>query len=762
MLPLPYSRYRNLAVCGLLGAALMQTAAAQEAVVEEKPETAAVETLPEMVVSAPKLGQDLLSLPLSATVATGEFIEENAVRTVKDAAIYSPNTFFTEFSARKLSNPRFRGIGGSPMNPGVTTYYDGVPQFNGNSSSLELLDVEQVDLIRGPAGALFGRNTVGGLVNVTSRRPSLDSFGGEFETTFGNYNLYDMRGRVSGPLIKDQLGFSFAGGHNERDGYTENTVTGRDLDNRSSYFGKGQLLWAPNDKLEVRFILAGESARDGDYALNDLAELRRNPRQSARDFEGYTERDVIMPTLEVTYHAGSFDLTSTTGFVWWQTEDFTDLDYLAGAPAALAAALPPGTPVPPITTSFLTRKNQEEQRTWTQEFRFSNPEGKPVVINEHTTLSWQAGAFFFYQDYDQATVQNREHLFMDVGFGFFATVVPGNVTTTASNLTDKGLGTYLQSTLTLWDKLDITTGLRWDYEEKDADLRTRSSNTLFPSPAGMAADTFTTSTAQDLSRSFNSLTPQAAISYRVTPDVLGYFSFAGGYKAGGFNAGSPAGTEVYDEEYSWNYELGLKGRALDNRLNFGLALFYTDWQDLQLNVPNGGPATFHIANAGSASSKGIELALNYRPVNGWDLFGSAGWQDTKFSSGSSDNNSFTGTRANIGGNKVPYTPDYTVTVGSQYTLDVGHGYSAYARADVQFIGAYTYDSINGEGQDAYTLANFRVGVRNKRWFLEGFVHNAFDSEYVPMAIPFPGVAASGYAGESGAPVTFGIRAGVKF
>lgn len=761
MLPIPLSR-KHWAFPGLLTATFALSLSAQEATPEQKKEPDSSGSLPEIIVSAPKLEKDLLSLPLSATVTTGEIIEENAMRTIKDAAIYSPNTFFTEFSARKLSNPRFRGLGGSSTNPGVTSYYDGVPQFNGNSSSLELLDIEQVDFIRGPAAALFGRNTVGGLVSVTSRRPNLDTFAGEFETTFGNYNLYDFRGRISTPLVKDQLGFSFAGGYNERDGYTTNTATGNDLDSRSSYFGKTQFLWTPNQDLEVRFIIAGESAKDGDYALNDLAQLRKNPRRSARDVEGYTERDVVQPTLQVTYHAGNFDFTSTTGFVWWETEDYTDLDYLFGAPPALAAALPPGTPVPPITNSFLTRKNHEEQKTWTQEFRFSNPAGKPVVLSEQATLAWQAGVFLFYQDYEQATLQNREHLFLEAFPGFFATVVPGNVTATSSRLRDKGLGTYLQTTLTLWEKLDITTGLRWDYEDKEADLRTRSSTTSFPAPAGPAPSTVTSPTDQSLSRSFNSLTPQAAISYRVTPDLLGYFSFAGGYKAGGFNAGAPAGAEVFDEEYSWNYELGLKGRAFEDRFNYSLAFFYTDWKDLQLNVPNGGPATYHIANAGNAASKGIELALNYRPINGWDLFGSAGWQDANFLSGSSDNNSFTGTRANIGGNNVPYTPDYTITVGTQYTHELGRGFSAYARGDVQFIGAFDYDSINGAGQDAYTLANFRLGVRQKNWFVEGFAHNAFNTEYVPIAIPFPGIATSGYAGESGAPITFGIRVGVKF
>jgi iron complex outermembrane receptor protein len=115
----------------------------------------------------------------------------------------------------------------------------------------------------------------------------------------------------------------------------------------------------------------------------------------------------------------------------------------------------------------------------------------------------------------------------------------------------------------------------------------------------------------------------------------------------------------------------------------------------------------------------------------------------------------------IGGNQVPFTPDYTTSIGTQYTWELPRGFHLYARADVQFIGSYNYDTVNGAAQDAYTLANFRVGVRGKKWFSEVFANNAFNTNYVPMAIQFPG-SASGYIGEMGAPLTVGVRAGIKF
>ncbi len=695
--------------------------------------------LNEIIISTPKISQDLLKAPLSASVTTGKTIQDAGMQTVKDAAFYSPNTFFTEFSARKLSTPRIRGIGGSPYNPGVTTYIDGVPHFNSYSSSITLLDVEQVDVLRGPMGPLFGRNTAGGLINITSRRPLMKGWEGELQGTIGNYNLQDYRARVSGALIDDVLGFSFIGGYNQRDGYTKNTVTGQPIDNRGSWFGKTQLLWTPDKRTEIRLIIAGESARDGDYALNDLGSLRNAPRRSARDFSGFTKRDVLMPTLQVTWHGDSFDLTSTTGLVWWRTEDTTDLDYST-------FTFTPG-------TSFLVRNNKERQTTWSQEFRFSNPKGIPVTISDSASFTWQAGAFFFDQTYQQTTLQNRDVV-------LFPFAIPANVTNTSAALHDRGMGLYAQTTLTLWDKLDLTSGMRWDYEYKRAILSASRTPVAPPFLPFLNA-------ASSTSRSFSQVTPQASLSYRFTPEFMTYFGFAGGYKAGGFNTASLTGRTTYDQERSWNYEWGFKGRALKEKLSFQFALFYTDWRNLQLNTPNGASlATFDIVNAGNAASKGIEMSLNYQATSNWTLFGSAGIQRARFLSGSTDNNPFLGgglgAQVGVGGNKVPYTPDYTVAVGSQYTWELSGGYSIYARGDVQFMGGFNYDSINGAAQDAYTLANFRLGLRNQRWYTEAFVNNAFNTTYFPTAIPFPGLAASGYIAETGAPLTFGIRAGIKF
>jgi len=181
-----------------------------------------------VTVTAQKQPEDPQNLPVSVTAVVSETLTADALRTVSEAGWFAPNTFFNEFTARKLSNPRIRGIGASPTNPGVTSYIDGVPQLNANSSSIEFLDVGQVEFVRGPQSALFGRNALGGVINIVSARPSLQKWSGSLSGPYGNFNAADVRGATSGPLIADKLAAGIAFGYAGRDGFTRNDVTGRD------------------------------------------------------------------------------------------------------------------------------------------------------------------------------------------------------------------------------------------------------------------------------------------------------------------------------------------------------------------------------------------------------------------------------------------------------------------------------------------------------------------------------------------------------
>jgi iron complex outermembrane receptor protein len=313
-----------------------------------------------------------------------------------------------------------------------------------------------------------------------------------------------------------------------------------------------------------------------------------------------------------------------------------------------------------------------------------------------------------------------------------------------ADLDDTGLGLYGTGTVTA-GRFDLTAGARFDHENRSATL-----STLFVEPF------FQQLPATSANESFSNVSPQFSLGYRARPDTMAYFSVTNGFKAGGFNPASPAGSEAYGEEHSWNYEGGVKTAFAGRRATANVSVFSIDWQDLQLNVPNPQvPGQFYISSIGNARSSGIEADVRGRAREGVDLFGAFGYTHARFG----DDTSAGGVA--VGGNTIPNTPDYTFVLGTELSRAV-RGIRMYGRAEAVFYGAYEYDEANTTGQDAYSLTNFRAGARGKLVFAEFWMRNAFDTAYIPVAFPYPGLTASGFVGESGRPRTFGLTAGVSF
>jgi iron complex outermembrane receptor protein len=676
-------------------------------------------TLPTVTVTAQKEPADPRTLPVSVTAVPAEWLRLARITWITDAALFSPNAVVTEFTARKLSNLRVRGVGASPANPAVTTYIDGVPVLNANASSVEFTGVEQVEVVRGPQSALFGRNTLGGVVNISSERPSLSGLRGEVVAPIGNYGSREVRGSISTPL-GSRAAFAVSAGHAQREGFSVNAITGRDVDDRSADFGKAQLLLTPSSRWQTHLLVSGERAEDGDYALNDLAVVRETPFVVQRDFEGYTHRSIFNTTLMNRYEGSALSVTATTGIIRWDTDDQTDLDY---SPLPLA-----------------TRSNLEEATQITQEVRVASAPGQAYAVSSNASLRWQAGILLFTQDYDQNAVNSLAPFVVSPLLG-----IPVQQTNPRAELNDSGVGVYGQGTLTFNDAFDVTVGARFDHENKDARLETFFTPMIAPP------------TLVDAEESFSNISPQAAVAYRLDPNKMLYGSVARGFKAGGFNPASPVGNEAFGEERTLNVEAGVKTLWMGGRVALTAAVFFTDWEDLQLNLPNPlVPAQFYVANVGSAASRGVELELSARPADGLDVFSSFGYTHARFG----DNTVSSG--LDVSGNEVPFTPDYTFAVGAQLTRNVTSSLALYTRGELAASGGFHYDDINGAAQEAYSLVNLRAGLRGGRVFAEGWVRNAFDTRYVPIALSYPGLAPSGYVGEPGRPRTFGISAGVTF
>jgi iron complex outermembrane receptor protein len=348
--------------------------------------------------------------------------------------------------------------------------------------------------------------------------------------------------------------------------------------------------------------------------------------------------------------------------------------------------------------------------------------------------------FFFTQNYDQDAINNFAPFLLSPFLG-----IPVAQHSPRSGLNDIGVGVYGQATTTFGENFDLTFGARVDHENKDADLLTFFDPAISPQSRVTAE------------KGFSNVSPQVAASYRFAGSQMVYASFGRGYKAGGFNPASPAGSEAYGEEKTSHFESGVKTTLAGGKLSANASVFYIDWSGLQLNAPNpAAPAQFFIRNIGKAISKGFEAELNARPHPNVDLFATFGLTRARFA----DNTSSGG--VDVSGNKLPSAPDHTFTVGAQLSKDLNKNLALYGRGEVWFNGGFEYDDANTARQDAYSLANFRLGLRWRHAFVEGWTRNAFDTRYIPIAFAYGSFAPSGFVGEMGAPRRAGITMGVTF
>jgi iron complex outermembrane receptor protein len=657
-----------------------------------------------VVVTARKWAEPAANVPGSVTVLGRRQLEAAGIHTPAAAAREVPNLTQSEFSNRRLAFPFVRGIGSGRNSPAVTTLIDGVPQLSQSTANQELLFPDRIEYLRGPQGALYGRNTLGGAVNVVPHLPG-DTPEAAASVTAGDFRLFDVRGLAGGPLPRQPLAVGAAAGYASRDGYSRNDLTGHTLGDQSAVFGRADLQLTGTGDWEVRLGVNAERDRDGDFALSDLATLKANPHHVMHDFEGESARDLVQPVLTATRRGTLADLTSITAFQSWRTEEQTDLD------------------MSPL--DLLRRDNEESQDAWIQEFRLATPAAAAPG------LRWMGGLFLFASDYRQ-DVANE---YRPAAVPLLALPAPFTQRDEAE-LNNRGVSLYGQASYPVLPPLELTLGLREDYEYRRADLSTGTD--LMPGAARTEDD-----------GTFSRLTPSLSAAWRFNPALLAYATLATGYKTGGFNTQTPAGQTGFDDETSLNIETGLKSAWLDNRLGARAAIFQTTWTDLQLDVPAATPSQFYIDNAGDAVSRGGEVELTARPLGGLELFGSVGVLDTEFDSGSQSGG------VPVDGNELPFAPHFTWRAGAEIAEPLHGATIGFVRTEARGTSRYAYDAVNGAFEDAFTVVDARVGVRHLDWRIEGWVNNLFDQDTVPVAFASP-LAPSGYVGENGAPRTLGV------
>ena len=698
--------------------------------------------LPELTITAEKRPALARDTPLSVTAIGREELASQAENDLKGVTRFVPNLNVIEFTARAISNPKARGVGGSPNNPAVTTVLDGVPLLNGDLTNLELFNVQQIEVVRGPIGALYGRNTPGGVINVLTRMPT------QHRESFTRITLADDAQRRwiggFGTTVADQsLGFSVAGGQHQRDGYSFNGLSQKDLDFRNARFARAQLAWIPNWRWASRLIVASERARDGDFGLYDLAALRDRPRYVEHDFTGFTHRDVDFYAGHLSYFGDQTSLRLIAAHVPYRAHEQTDLD--------LSAA------------DRLTRDNKRIGRQTTMELLWSSAEQAPIQLPASATLQWQLGLFNFRQQGLQdainkirpAFILEFAGLFLPQGLGLDS--LPSDLRSQLGgaryqnlvHLHDRGIGVFGQAQLR-WGAWELGLGLRWDEEHKRGDL---SREFFYVDANDQRINEFDLASTR-AERRFTDLSPRVSLSWSTVTELRLYTSWAKGYRAGGFNVTPADGHESYNEDYSTQLELGMKSLWFDQRLVLNLAWFQIDLDDLQFNLPAprsfyGNLGDFYIANVGNGRNRGWDLELQAQLLDSLKLRAAASLLNARFGPGSRSQDQ------DISGKRVPLSAERGLILGLGWSLPMAD-WRWSVQPTYQYFGGYYYDETNNARQPSYEQFHLNLGLSKGAFRLNLWGRNLSDAESVPLAIPFDGIAPSDYAGESAAPRIVGI------
>jgi len=670
----------------------------------------------QVLVTAQKQGAEAIAdVPLSVTAIGEQQIRDAGLTSIEEAARYVPNTLFTGFTARRLSFPFVRGVGSGQGDPAVTTFVDDVPQLSISSTNLSFAGLERVEILRGPSSVLWGRNTIGGAINLISQKPSWQP-GAEFRGTVGNFNSTRYQVHATGPITDDTLAVSVDASYDKRDGYTDNLATGNDIDYRESTFARVQFLWAPDDNNTVRFSLYGEGTRDGGFVLTDLTTLRSNPYQINQDFEGHTNRDILAGSIVWNRYGQDVDFVSITSAQMWDIDEASDFDF--------------------SQLDGVRRYTNEEEEYAYQELRLQSAKDEDLDAGRKDGVKWLVGTSGFISN------QKREatNEFRPGGAGIIFAPSQVGSDRSAGAFDSWSASVFGQATFMFATGFEATTALRYDYESRDADINRTFSG--FPIGA----------TQQD--RSFDRILPRVSLAYRRSEDVKTYVSAARGFKAGGFNLTAPGGSESFGTETSWTYEVGVKSQWFDDRLTANAALFFIDWDDMQLSQfdPTAGG---YVSNAGKSTSQGVELELAGQVNSDWTVFGTAGYLDTEFDQYTDQFGQ------NVAGNNLPFAPNYTFGAGSQYTHKFHNETEGFARIDWFHVGEFFYDAGN-LGTERYNLTNLRCGWTRNNVRVEGFVANVFEEEYVSIALQVNPGDPTQFVGANGAPRTYGVSFSVTF
>lgn len=759
-------RYLFVLVAGsLLG---LQTVKADEVDVN-KNDTIKTYNIDEVVVtSSTKETNDLRLLPGSVSILSPQAISGRQIDALKDISSFVPNLYMPDYGSKLTSAIYIRGIGARSSGQSIGLYVDNVPYLDKSTFDFELNDIQRMEVLRGPQGTLYGRNAMGGIVNIYTLSP-LNYQGTRLSLSGGNYGAFKAKASHYRKL-GDKVGISLSGYYDRNDGFFVNEYNNTRADKEESAGGRFRLDWliAPNLKAQYTFNYDYANQRAFPYGMYNKETGTVEPIR-INDPSTY-ERNMLNNSLYLEWKTDKFLLSSTTAYQYLRDDMQMDQDY--------------------TEKSVFTLHQKQKQYAWSEEVA--------IRSNDRRNYQWSFGAYGFYNSLKtDGPVMFKEDGLKDVLQKAFDDLLANNPR--APQLTvygdDKnqiyfpgyfktptyGVAAFHQSTYNnlLIDGLSITAGIRLDYEKAKLDYDSSVEDMkigvsmmgvpmgVFPMEAHLKGET---------SQDFLQVLPKVSLRYQCSPGTFTYVSVAKGYKTGGYNvqmfgdlvqeyakydlmskfmpnaAVEPAAVEevaAYKPEHSWNYEMGVRSELIKDRLNAELTLFYMDIQDIQLTTFAKGGSGRMITNGGKADSYGVEVSLRALLATGLtaDLnygFTRATFRDYEAIDRESKE------LVNYKDNFVPYTPRHTVSLGLQYTKLLRNCWLDQFTVSAQCTGAgkIFWTEKNDISQDFYTVLNAKAGVRKGAvnvniWSrnitnsdYQAFYFESFDNSFIQKGKPF--------------------------
>lgn len=682
-------------------------------------------SLEEVIVTARKRDESSLDVPLAINVFTAADIEAAGIVRTQDFIDLTPNMTMVQTQNQGTSFITVRGISQARNSePSVALVIDGVAMTNPSQFNQELVDIESIQVLKGPQGALYGRNAIGGAILITSKQPT-DEFEGKLSAGYDSGPGYKVGATLSGP-ITDTLKYRLTASYLDTDGYIDNAYLGEEADPYEDLSLRALLLWQPAEdlRLDLRGYLSEVSTQALYFNITEdvndtsLAVRVNNP--------GVNDRDMYGASIKAEFDTALGTLTSVTAYD--KLEEILTGDQFNFLPIEDSVLFL-------FTGADQAQHQYLDVEAVSQELRLTSSSDQRV--------RWIIGAYGIWTDRYISTgnvidlgtgvPEVRRTPLPRADFVNFTCLPPActQFTYLADAQDNFAWAVFGELAFDLNEQLELSLALRYDEDTRENTTKTPAE--FLPTASGFSG--------QVRKHTWDELQPKATLRYKPAEHATFYIGYSRGFRSGGFNqtgvgAANIAGVDdLFDKETADTYEAGIKSELFDRRLVANLNLYYTQADGSYFFVFDPNTSTQNLGNLGDVDYKGAELELQARLGDGFDAYLGVGYTDSEIKESDRD-------PADTG-NQAPLVSEYSVNLGLQYRHVLAFG-SAFARADLDVTGPTWFYPDNLTKRDTVNVVNLRAGFEGDAWSLTAWIKNLTDEEYNaewspgPQFFPNPG------------------------